>query len=37
MKLKQSLIIGLDVAQRYKLGLDSDTSGTLFLWHDGQI
>ena len=33
-KLKQSLIIGLDFAQRYQLGGDWDTSGTLYLWLD---
>ena len=27
-KLKQPLIIGLNFAQRYKLGVDWDTSGT---------
>ena len=30
-KLKQPLIIGLDFAQRYKLGVDWDNSGTLYL------
>ena len=30
-KLKQSLIIGLDFVQRYKLGVDWDTSGMLYL------
>ena len=34
MKLKQPLIIGLDFAQRYKLGVDWNTSGTLSLWLD---
>ena len=34
-KLKQSLILGLDFAQRYKLGVDWDLSGTLYLRHDG--
>ena len=33
--LKQPLIIGLDFAQRYKLGLDWDTSGRFYLWLDG--
>ena len=36
-KLKQPLIIELDFAQRYKLGVDWDTSGTLFLGLDGKI
>ena len=31
IKLKQPLIIGLDFAQRYKLGVDWNTSGTLYL------
>ena len=31
MKLKQPLIIGLNFSQRYKLGVDWDTSGTLYL------
>ena len=31
IKVKQPLIKGLDFAQRYKLGVDWDTSGTLYL------
>ena len=30
-RLKQPLIIGLDFAQRYKLGVDWDSPGTLCL------
>ena len=33
-KIKQPLTIGLDFAQRYKLGVHLDTTGTLYLWYD---
>ena len=35
-KLKQSQLIGLDFAQRYKIGLDVNAYGTLFLLHEGK-
>ena len=35
-KLKQLLIIGLDFAQRYKLSVGWDTSGTFYLQLDRQ-
>ena len=34
-ELKLPLIIGLDFAKGYKLGVDWDTSEKLYLWHDG--
>ena len=33
MKLKQPLIIGLYFAQRYRIGIDWDAYGILFLQH----
>ena len=35
-KLKQSLIIGLDVAQCHKIRVDWDAYGTLVLRHEGK-
>ena len=34
-KLKEPLMIGLDFAQRYRLGVDRDTSGTLYIQLNG--
>ena len=33
IKLKQNLILGLNFAQRYKIGIDWDINGKLFLRH----
>ena len=35
-KLKQHLILGLDVAQRYKIGIDWEINGRLFLRQKGK-
>ena len=35
-KLKQHLILGLDFAQRFRVGIDWDTSGNFFLRHEGK-
>ena len=36
MKWKQHLILGLDFAQRYRLGIDWDMNGKLFLRNEGK-
>ena len=35
-KLKQSLILGLDFAQRYRMGIDRDMYGPLYLRCEGK-
>ena len=35
-KMKQPLIMGLDFSQRYKLDIDWDAYGTLFLRYKGE-
>ena len=35
-KLKQHLILGIDFAQRYKIGIDWDVNGKLFLRGEGK-
>ena len=35
-KLKQNLILGLDFTQRYKIGINWDINGKLFLRHGGK-
>ena len=35
-KSKQNLILGLDFAQRYKIGIDWYINGKLFLRHEGK-
>ena len=35
-KLKQNLILGMDFAPRYKIGIDWDINGKLFCRHEGK-
>ena len=35
-KLRQNLILGLNFAQRYKIGIDRDMNGKLLLRHEGK-